>query len=51
MIPHGIKKWPGWGVKIFGSKCDSVKEYIRILNNHPAYEEFRTARQNFYIRN
>ena len=45
MIPHGIKKWPGWGVKIFGSKCDSVKEYIRILNNHPAYEEFRTARQ------
>ena len=51
MIPHGIKKWPGWGVKIFGSKCDSVKEYIRILNNHPAYEEFRTARQNFFVQN
>ena len=51
MIPHGIKKWPGWGVKIFGSKCDSVKEYIRILNNHPEYEEFRTARQNFFVQN
>ena len=45
MIPIGIKKWPGWGVRIFASKCDSVKEYIRLLNEHPAYAEFREARQ------
>ena len=45
MTPLGIKKWPGWGVRIFASKCDSVKEYIRLLNEHPAYEEFRKARQ------
>ena len=25
-------------------KCDSVKDMIRILNTHPAYEEFRTER-------
>ena len=31
----------GWGVRIFASKCDSVKEYIRLLNEHPAYKEFR----------
>ena len=31
----------GWGRRIFASKCDSVKEYIRLLNEHPAYAEFR----------
>ena len=45
MTPLGIKKWPGWGVRIFASKCDSVKEYVRLLNEHPAYKEFREARQ------
>jgi Bax protein len=47
-MPHllliGVDKWPGWGVRVFASKCDSVKEYIRILNEHPAYEEFRKLR-------
>ena len=44
MIPHGVKKWRGWGVRIFASKCDSVKEYMRLLNEHPAYEDFRKVR-------
>ena len=26
------------------SKCDSVKEYVRLLNEHPAYEDFRVLR-------
>ena len=47
-VPHlrsqGIEKWPGWGVRIFPSKCDSVKEYVRLLNEHPAYEDFRALR-------
>ena len=48
-IPHMVaqgmrKKWPGWGVRIFASKCDSVKEYMRLLNEHPAYENFRKVR-------
>ena len=43
--PQGIDKWPGWGVRVFPSKCDSVKEYVRLLNEHPAYAEFRKLRE------
>ena len=45
LLPQGIDKWPGWGVRVFASKCDSVKEYVRLLNEHPAYEEFRKLRE------
>ena len=51
ILPSGIKKWPGWGVRVFASKCDSVKEYIRILNEHPAYKEFRETRQSMIDKN
>ena len=51
MIPIGIKKWPGWGVRIFASKCDSVKEYIRLLNEHPAYADFRELRETMLVNN
>tara|TARA_S200000501_G_C20839818_1_gene751076 strand:+ start:626 stop:1309 length:684 start_codon:yes stop_codon:yes gene_type:complete len=44
LLPQGITKWPGWGVRVFSSKCDSVKEYVRLLNEHPAYEKFRELR-------
>ena len=44
LIPQGIEKLPGWGVRVFPSKCDSVKEYVRLLNEHPAYKEFRELR-------
>ena len=44
ILPMGIEKWPGWGVRVFASKCDSVKEYIRLLNEYPAYEDFRKLR-------
>ena len=37
-------KWIGWGVKVYDSKCDSVKDYIRILNTVFAYEKFRELR-------
>ena len=39
-------KWIGWGVKVYETRCDSVKDYIRILNEVFAYEEFREARSN-----
>ncbi len=45
MIPLGVKKWPGWGVRVFATKCESVKEYVRILNEHPAYKKFREKRK------
>ena len=44
LLPVGIEQWPGWGVRVFPSKCDSVKEYVRLLNEHPAYEDFRALR-------
>ena len=34
-----------FGVKRYKTKCDSVKDMIRILNTHPAYEKFRIERE------
>ena len=45
LLPRGIKKWSGWGVRVFPSKCASVIEYVRLLNEHPAYKEFRELRE------
>ena len=39
-------EWTGWGVKAFNTKCDSVADYIRIINEVPAYAEFREMRQD-----
>ena len=32
------------GLKVFETKCDSVADYIRIINEVPAYAEFREMR-------
>jgi uncharacterized FlgJ-related protein len=52
-IPHmliqGTKKWPGWGVRIFPTKCQSVSYFINLLNTHPAYEDFRDKRNTMLI--
>jgi Bax protein len=34
-----------WGVKKYKTKCESIKDMIRILNTHPAYEKFRGYRE------
>ena len=39
-------KWIGWGVKVYETKCDSVRDYVRILNEVWAYEDLREARDN-----
>ena len=44
LLPIPWKKWPGWGVKMYSSKCESVVDYLHILNNVHAFEELRTAR-------
>ena len=46
LLPQGIEKWPGWGVRAFASKCDSVKDYVRIINEVWAYEGLREVRDN-----
>ena len=52
-IPHmlisGAKKWPGWGVRIFPTKCQGVQYFVNLLNTHPAYEDFRNKRQQMLI--
>ena len=35
-----------WGVKKYRTKCESVRDMIRILNTHPAYEKFRIYRED-----
>ena len=37
-------KWIGWGVKVYETKCQSVKDYVRIINTVFAYEKFRELR-------
>ena len=51
LLPLGVEKWQGWGVRVFKTKCDSVKEYIRLLNEHPAYEDFRIMRAKMLATN
>jgi len=51
LLPLGMKKWQGWGVRVFKTKCDSVREYIRLLNEHPAYEDFRIMRDKMIATN
>ena len=46
-IPHMKAKGrpdAPWGVRKYRSLCLCVQDYIQILNNHPAYKEFRDAR-------
>ena len=46
-VPHMKAKGnpdASWGVKKYQTKCQSVKDMIRILNTHPAYEGFRDTR-------
>ena len=45
LLPIPWTEWPGWGVKVFETKCDSVAYYIRMINEVFAYEEFREVRQ------
>ena len=51
LLPKGIEEWQGWGVRVFETKCDSVKEYVRLLNEPPAYEDFRTMRAKMLEKN
>lgn len=48
--PLGVKNTT-WKVRIFDTKCGSVKEYIRLLNEHPAYKEFRAVRKQYFVKN
>ena len=44
ILPKGYPEATTWRIRSFKTKCDSVKEYIRLLNEHTAYEKFRVMR-------
>ena len=44
MLPSNNPK--KWGVKVFQHECDSVLNYINILNNGSAYKKYRELREN-----
>lgn len=51
MLLEGRKTWKGWGVRKFPSKCQGVKFFIELLNNHNAYEQFREVRRKMILWN
>ena len=44
MLPYKQHESIEWRVRIFNHKCDSVKNYIDILNTKSVYSEFRKVR-------
>ena len=46
LLPIPWTKWPGWGVNVYETRCDSVRDYLRILNEVFAFTEFRQARDS-----
>jgi len=44
MLPSNNPK--KWGVKVYQHECDSVFNYITILNNGSAYKKYRELREN-----
>jgi len=44
MLPYKQHESIEWRVRIFNHKCDSVKNYINILNTKSVYSEFRKVR-------
>jgi uncharacterized FlgJ-related protein len=51
MLPYKQSDSIEWRVRVFKSKCDSVKYYIEILNTKKAYAEFRRVRELTLNRN
>ena len=38
-----------WGVKVYKSKCQSIQDYVNLLNRHPAYKDFREQREEMVM--
>jgi uncharacterized FlgJ-related protein len=50
MLPYRQPDSIEWRVRVFKSKCESVKYYIEILNTKQVYMEFRKARDMSFNR-
>ena len=40
------KPHANFGIKVFKSKCESVRYYVTMMNNHSAYSSFRALRDS-----
>ena len=38
-----------WGVKVYKTNCQSIQDYVDLLNSHPAYKDFREQREEMVI--
>jgi len=45
VLPHRVHPDSNWRIRVFKSKCQSVKYYINLLNTSHHYTEFRKIRQ------
>ena len=50
MVPLRRADGEKYEVKVFAAPVDSVRAYMRNLNTHPAYAEFRAARRDMRVR-
>ena len=50
MLPYKQPDHIDWRVRVFKSKCESVRYYIEILNTKKVYSEFRKARDMSFNR-
>jgi uncharacterized FlgJ-related protein len=51
MLPYKQPNSIDWRVRVFKSKCESVRYYIEILNTKKVYSEFRKVRELTLNRN
>jgi uncharacterized FlgJ-related protein len=45
ILPKNQNETINWRIKTYKTKCQSVRDYISILNNNHHYQEFRQTRQ------
>jgi Bax protein len=50
MLPYKQQDHIEWRVRVFKTKCESVRNYIEILNTKQVYTEFRKARDMSFNR-
>jgi Bax protein len=51
VLPKGMSENTPWRVRKFETKCDSVQEYMNLLNFHSSYSKFRELRTKFFKNN
>ena len=51
ILPYGQSYSVEWRIKTYKNKCESVQDYVYLLNTKRVYAEFRRVRQQSWIQN